>query len=113
MDNKFIKKTLKLIKLKLQGIHPTKKQIVSFCRKYRQDIHPILVGDYNETEPFDEDDPDGASYYQYLLLTIYSPISSSHISVSSLPYRELIDLFKINPVEDWVDECEIDEYIIA
>lgn len=99
----FVKSTLKLVEKKLNDVHPTRKEMVEWAKKYQRYIpRPLIFGEHEEGNPFEEGNP--ASWFQYLEFSINSCISVSCIKISSLPYRELIEIFQLDPVNDYIEE---------
>ena len=101
---KCYKQMCKLLKKKFKCEHPSKEEMIAFVKKYHNQLDYVIVREHDDSE-FEPGSP--FSYMQYLLLFLNSPISSSHLAISTLPWREIVEILEIPedaPRENWIDE---------
>lgn len=115
---KAAKSMLPLILKKYKGTHPTKSEMINFVKKYREVLSYKIVREYTDDNPFyDQENPEiesPCSYFQYIVISIKSPYISpmTSMSISSLPWKEIVDLFGITEDDaknKWVPEYPEDE----
>jgi len=110
---KAIKQMIKLIKIKMEGKHPSKEQMIKFVKKYKNHIATKIIRPHFLDILPDEFHP--ASYYQFLLFTIrVHPSSKSFISISCLPYKEINDILLLDEnlyLDHWEEEENIDDFL--
>ena len=108
---KMLRTACKFVALKMDGVHPTREEIIKFAEKYRNLLTYTIYREWDEDNPFDDDYPEYASYEQYITLNIESSYSETSISISTLPYPELYDILKISDFEFQQNEMyQDDEY---
>ena len=112
-EKKLLKKAFKFLQKKMQEKHPTKQEMIQFCKELRESN---IVFDVNLQRPYDPENKieefAPASYFQYLEIVLYFPCSTSRIVLSTLPYREINQLFMLNEeffLQNGYEEDEIEE----
>lgn len=106
-----------LILKKYEGEHPTKEEMISFVKKYKDVLSYEIVREYEEDNPFYDHSTfveSPCSYMQYLVLRLKSPSISvkTSLSISTLPWKEITDLLGITEKEareKWVPEYPEDD----
>ena len=105
----FIYKMKRILGIKFNNKHPSKKLIVSFFKlmielDYNYDV--IIVREHiDNCDLFKY-----AGYCQFLHIIIRLPNTSSRIEISTLPYDELSDMFKLTQQDyltNWIEEENI------
>ena len=97
-----LKMAAKLLKKKIKGKHPSKKEMITFTTRFRLWLDVRLVGKFDPENPFtgfSENESYFPSYFQYLELRLRAyGISSSCIILSTLPWRDILDALGITPI---------------
>ena len=94
----------KFLAKKMEGTHPSKKQMVEFVKKYKGILAYEVVREPDET-PFEPGSE--FSYFQYILLVLRPSQSGSAIHVSCLPWREIVQELEIPT--GYAKTCWVDE----
>ena len=104
LEKKCIKQMAKFLAKKMEGKHPSKREMIKFTRKYKSLLAYEVI-----REPSDNAFEEGSSfgYFQYILLVLRCAGSGSAIHISCLPWREITQELEIPagyPKTCWVDE---------